>query len=303
MPKKLTVEVDADVTRAKRKVQELADTEGGGAGGGVSAVSVEADRLSRTLKETSASAQRLGEKAKMSSDQVVGMTRAFAGLAIGMAATYAAQRFGNDSTMGRVIGYAGSGVSGATAGAMAGKVGGVVGMVAGAIIGGAAGIYGEYDKNDRADEEKAKQARELREANLESIETWEAARRRTAEFREGLDKLTKSESGLTEAIAKREAEDDRLAKLQRESIDDAKQLARISRERATNASEIDALRAALKASVTKEVPEAFRTSMTALDSLARVGGGTGTGESLRIEKEQLETLKSIERKTGGAQWQ
>ncbi len=303
MAKKLTVEVDADISRAKRKVQELADPGGTGSGGGDAVVSSEADKLARTLKTTADSTQRLGDSAKASREQMVGMTRAFAGLAIGMAATYAARNFGEDSTLGRALGYAGSAVSGGTAGAMAGKVAGPYGIVAGAVIGTASGIYGEYSKNEASDEAKAKAEKELREANLDSIETWEKARARTAAFREELEKLTKSESGLADAIAKREAEDRRLAEAQRESLGDAKKLAALNRERQANAGEMDALRAALKALGSKEVAEAFRPALTAMDSLARVGGGNG-GESLRIERDQLAVLRSIDQKTGkGGTWQ
>lgn len=306
MAKKLTVEVDADISRAKRKVQELADPGGTGSGGGAAVVSSEADKLARSLKATADSTQRLGDSAKASREQMVGMTRAFAGIAIGMAATYAARNFGEDSTVGRALGYAGSAVSGAAAGAMAGKVAGLGGMVAGAVIGTAGGLYGEYSKNSATDEAKAQAEKELREANLESIETWEKARSRTAAFREELEKLTGSESGLADAIAKREAEDRRLADAQRESLGDAKRLSALNRERQANAGEMDALRSALKALGSKEVAEAFRPSLTAMDSLARIGGdmgGGGLNDLASTAREQLATLKSIERKTGGATWQ
>lgn len=303
MAKKLTVEVDADVSRAKRKVQELADTSGTGSGGGAAVVSSEADKLSRSLKDAATNTQRLGDKAKMSSDQVISMTRAFTGLAIGMAATYASRQFGEDSSIGRTIGYVGSTVTGATTGAMAGKVLGPHGIAVGAVVGAVGGAYGQYSQNAKTDEEKAKAAKELRDANLESIETWEKARARTAAFREELEKLTKSESGLADAIAKREAEDRRLADAQRESLADAKKLSALNRERQANAGEMDALRAALRALGSKEVAEAFRPALTAMDSLARVGGGNG-GESLRIERDQLAVLRSIDQKTGkGGTWQ
>ena len=304
MAKKLKIEADLDISRAKRKVQELADPGGDGAGGGAAVVSSEADKLARSLKTTADNTQRLGDSAKASREQMVGMTRAFAGLALGMAATYAANRYGDDSKIGRAIGYGASAMSLGGSGAMAGKVLGGPGMVAGAILGAGAGIYGEYSKNANADAEKAKAEKELREANLESIETWEKARARTAAFREELEKLTKSESGLADAIAKREAEDRRLADAQRESLGDSKKLSALNRDRQANAGEMDALRAALKALGSKEVAEAFRPSIMSMDSLARVGGGAGAGgESLRIEREQLDVLKKIERKTGGATWQ
>lgn len=304
MAKKLTVEVDADVSRAKRKVQELADTSGTGSGGGAAVVSSEADKLSRSLKDAAANTQRLGDKAKMSSEQVVSMSRAFTGLAVGMAATYAASRYGDDSAFGRGVGYVSAAAMGAIAGADAGKYFGPKGMAVTAVAGAGMGVYSEYEKNAKTDEEKAKAAKELRDANLESIETWEKARARTAAFREELEKLTKSESGLADAIAKREAEDRRLAEAQRESLGDAKRLSALNRERQANAGEMDALRAALKALGSKEVAEAFRPALTAMDSLARVGGGAGGGESLRIERDQLAVLRSIDQKTGkGGTWQ
>ena len=305
MAKKLTVEVDADVSRAKRKVQELADAGGGGSGGGSAVVSSEADKLSRSLKDAAANTQRLGDRSKASADQLVGMTRAFTGLAIGMAATYASRQFGDDSSIGRAIGYVGSTVTGATTGAMAGKVLGPQGMAVGAVVGAVGGAYGQYSQNAKTDEEKAKAEKELRDANLESIETWEQARARTAAFREELEKLTKSESGLSDAIAKREAEDRRLADAQRESLGDAKRLSALSRERQANAGEMDALRSALKALGSKEVAEAFRPALGAMDSLARIGGDMGGGEAVAVARDQLAVLKSIDAKTknGGAAWQ
>jgi len=301
MSKKLTIEVDADVSKAKRKVKEIA---AGGTGGDVSSA---AENAAGALNKVAKSSQQLGDRAKASSEQLVGMTRAFAGLAVGMAATYAARQFGEDSTVGRALGYAGSAVNGATAGAMAGKVLGPWGIVAGAAVGGAGAIYSQHGQYAKSDEEKAKAEKELREANLESIETWEKVRARTAAFKDELEKLTKSESGLQEAIKAREKVDADLARQQRAAIGDTKQLNRLNRERQTNAAEIDALAAALK-SLTTHPTTAYRTDMGAVDALARVGGGMGSGNDIaelaRTSKEQLNTLKSIDAKSGkGGNWQ
>lgn len=307
MAKKVVLDVDADVTKAKRKVREVVESGGGTAPGGSDAISPAAEKAATALSKAAKSTQELGEKSKASADQLVGMTRAFTGLAVGMAATYAARQFGEDSTVGRAIGYVGSAVSGGSAGAMAGKVAGPYGMVAGAVIGTGAGIYGQYASNSKADEEKAKAEKELREANLESIEVWEKARARTQAFKEELERLTKSESGLKEALAQRKKVDEDLAEKQRAAIGDSKQLARLNRDRQTNAGEMDALAAALKSLTSAAPASIYRASMDATDSLARIGGSMGAGNDMatlaRTSREQLSVLKSIDGKAGkGGVW-
>lgn len=306
MAKKITLDVDADVSKARRKVREVAETGGGAATGGADIVSPAAERAASAMTKAAKSTQELGERSRASAEQLVGMTRAFTGLAVGMAASYAAKQFGEDSAIGRGVGYFGSAVSGATTGAMAGKALGPWGMAAGAIIGAGTGAFGKYSEYSKADEEKAKAEKELRDTNLESIETWEKARARTLAFKQTLEALTKSQSGLAAEIEKRKDADIELAKQQREAIGDTTKLNALNRERQTNASEIDALSALLKAAAGGG---AYRASIGGADALSRIGGDFGGGrdtfrELAQTGKDQLNVLKRIESKTGGSTtWQ
>ena len=85
MAKKLTVEVDAETTKAKRKIQELADAGGSSSPGGPSSpVPPAADRTAKALNQ-------LSKSATDGSANLRSMTKVFGGMAIRMATNYAAQ--------------------------------------------------------------------------------------------------------------------------------------------------------------------------------------------------------------------
>jgi hypothetical protein len=231
------------------------------------------------------------------------LVRGFAGMGIGMAMKWAANRYEEEGALGKTLRYGGSLVSGASEGAMLGAQAGPKGAVVGAVVGGAKGLAGEYLDDEGDERRKAKAEREQREENMRSIEAWERARARTQKFREELENLTRAQSGIEEAIARRVAEDGRLGAAMRGAANDTKALSRLQAERQANAGELDALRAALKGGRMSS----WSLNTDGGDALARIGGSFGGGSPVAEMGREMKgihtTLKSIERKTGGATWQ
>lgn len=139
--------------------------------------------------------------------------------------------------------------------------------------------------------------------------------KRTREWKATIDALNNTETSLTERqkelqaeIAKRE---ERERELKRGLAGEAgiggddKNFNKLSAERARNASEIDALKALAKQLEKEGKKErgGSAADYSAFDSLARIGGNFAGSEQgfrdlQRTNEAQLETLKSIERKTG-----
>ena len=146
MAKKLRVEVEADTTKAKRTLEELAN---GAGSSGVDSVGNAAERAARSLDKVSRSAGEAAEEAGKSSASMTRLVRSFAGIGASMAAGYAANHM--DPGVGRTsLGYASSILAGASTGAMMGSMIPGIGTAAGAIVGGAAGagkeFLGNYDR-------------------------------------------------------------------------------------------------------------------------------------------------------------
>ena len=301
--KKLTIEIDADVSKAKRKVSEIAPSGGAPGAGAAGDVAPSAERTARALDKAAAGAERLGGAAQTSAGNMAALVRGFAGMGIGMAMKWAANRYEEEGALGKTLRYGGSLISGAAEGAMLGGRAGPKGAVVGAVVGGAKGLAGEYMDDEGDEKRKAKAEREQREENMRSIEAWERARARTQKFREELENLTRAQSGTEEAIAKREDEDRRLGAAMRDAANDTKALADLQRDRQANAGELDALRAALKGGR----KSSWSLNTDGGDALARIGGSFGGGSPVAEMGREMKgihtTLRSIERKTGGATWQ
>ena len=299
MPKKLTVEVDAETTKAKRKLKELAtegtagsaDAGGRNARGAASAVADQADATAKSLK-------RLDDSTGSLNGKMVNVTRAFAGMAVGMAASYASRYFAEGSTGRNVMDYSGAIMTGASGGAAAGMALGPKGAVVGGIIGGASGAVNTYMSKDSAVKDGLKDF-EKSEKIFESVKAWQQKLRELTEHldrdevQQIIDNLKKSETlfkaQTTTAIKEGRFSD--AADLQRNLGD----------VRSRTAALEQLLRNANKA-------PSIRESTSALDSLSRLGaGGFGGGDyarqQLETQKEQLSVLKSIEQKSGGATWQ
>lgn len=301
--KKLRAELEVDTSKARQKVREIAGDGGAPGAGAAGDVAPSAERAARALDKAAAGAEKMGQSAQTSAGQLASVIRGFAGMGVGLAMKWAATRYEEEGAVGKTLRYGGSFISGAAQGAMLGKAGGGWGAVIGAAVGGAHGLANEAMDDEGDEKRKAKAEAEQREENLRSIDAWEKARARTQAFREELESLTKAQSGIEEAIAKRAAEDERLGKAMREAANDTKALSRLQAERAANASEMDALVAAMR----RGGASSWRLDTSAGDALSRIGGSFGGGSPVadmgREVKGIHSTLKSIERKTGGATWQ
>ena len=304
--KNLTITVDADVTPAKRKVASL-----GGELGGAGPVGGAADKAAKSMEKAAKSVGDLGEASNKATVNALNFARGFAGMAAGMAMTYAARSLPQGRTRDAVE-YAGSAIAGAGAGASAGAALGPHGMAIGALIGGAGGIAKNFlDKSG----EKAAWTKE-----------WETSERRFQEARDwkktfsDLTEVGKNLTGLSDKIKAAEEELEKYKKAEesiRESVAEfgAKgeydNAAHQRESLAENRSRQEQLESAIKQMKALETNvNTPRADTSALDALSKLGGsftGMGASSMRELEKqgtEQLDVLKSIERETGGgAVWQ
>ena len=338
MAKKLTVEVDAETTKAKRKLQELADS--GGSTAGADAVASAANRAAKELGNVAKNAKSLGTEATNSSASLKTMIRSFAGIGAGMAAGYAANYMapGVGKTS---MGYLSAMAIGAATGAQLGSYIPGVGMVVGAGIGAAAGAGKQWLDNGKSEkdwfsqyaagEQTLKEARtwadlfseltsvksnfkgldgldELK-AQLESVQ---AASERTSKT---IEELKKAEAAFVEDIAKLGpdkngdfADDGLTADKRIQMATEAANGLALTRQKLSQtegankrfASMIEALEDRIEEF--KTAPEA-RASIEAMDALSRVGGNfagsdSGFRDLQRINEKQVAILEKIEYKTG-----
>lgn len=298
--KKLTAELEVDTTKARQKVREIAET-GGGAGGGVP--TADAERAGKALKN-------LGNEAERAGVNMNNAVKVFAGMGIGLAASYAQSQMEPGSIGSRAVGFLGAAAGGAMQGSVLGPKG--------AILGAAVGLAKEG--MNQAGQDKASE--KAKEEALRSIATWERAREQTLAFKELLESLTKGEGDLADRMAAVTAEIERrkeidanLAETQRWAVknDKSAHLAEATRRRQANASELDALGAALK-QMGAHKGGGGGADWGGVDALSSVGGmfaGAGAGarsveEIAASTAETVKILKEIERNTdggGGATWQ
>ena len=170
--KKLKVELELETAKAKRQAKELEQATGAGgspAPGGKA--SPAADRMADALDKASKSAGKSAESLGKVNSQALQLTKGFAGIAVGMAASYAA----NYATGGTktALQYGGGILSGASAGATMGMAAGPYGAAAGAIVGGLAGGVKTYMDRDAAQSAVAKEYREGEE-RYAAAKDWEA---------------------------------------------------------------------------------------------------------------------------------
>lgn len=177
--RKLTVEIDADETKAKRKLEGL--------GGEVSAGALANTDLSRSSRAIRKFADAT-ESASVSTSRLV---RSFSGLAIGMAATYAKTHMAEGIAR-TSIGYAGSMLAGASMGAM-------VGGAPGAAIGAGLGAAKEWIDNDAA-----------QTAAIKDFDKAEKTYQENLEWEEHFKRLTKSADETRIAIARLKHEEKQL---------------------------------------------------------------------------------------------
>ena len=304
MAKKITVEVDAETTKAKRKIQELAETGGSSAGADASpAIDKAARALSGAAEKTSRSFGKLDEASQGMNRQMISVTRAFAGMATGLAMSYASRYFAEGSTGRNAMDYGGAIISGASSGAMAGMTLGPHGAAVGAAVGGTVGAAKTY--LDKEGEMKA---------HLDEFEKSEQTYRRLAAWQEKLRELSESldrdELVRILKILKSSEGADRgaiISSIKDGRYGEAAEAQRTLAEGRARQQQIEALirRADEKAAAEANKPKSpeMRASIDALDSLARVGGNfagsdAGFRDLQRINEKQVALLEKIEAKTG-----
>ena len=302
MAKKLTVEVDAETTKAKRKLAELAQ------GGGDAAESA-ANRTARAMDNAARSTSRLSQAAQEGSANLRATAKVFGGMAVRMAASYAAQSMPEGSRERVAVDAGGAAIAGALQGSVAGPIG--------ALAGGLMGLT-QALMNANAEERARKEAiYATNAANREQLETMLTAEERTEKFKESLKELTSIEDAgerkarIQAALEGKRADlaknaDELTGQSNKFQGDDAK-FREAMGERSALKGEISQLAALLEKKDT--TPADFRSSMSALDALSRIGGNFGGGDlgrdQLNVQREMAATLKSIEQKAngGGGIWQ
>lgn len=259
MARKLRVELDVDAENAKRKVKnaigEASATGGASVSGGASGA---ADEAAKSLKN-------LGSAAKETNVNMKSVAKAFTGIGVGLATSYAASYMkpgaGRDA-----VEYGASALTGAAMGAM---VGGPVG----AVVGGAAGIAKTYlDKEGERrqlseDFEKSEKIYSAAKAQMDRLAELTDTRKgggtvaSLAALRKGMENYEKSvESFVAEVrkeLEKSSIDKDRIADLRR-NIGYSRQMA-------------ERYKAAIE-QIEAKGSGAFRGSTSATDSLQKIGG-------------------------------
>ena len=110
--RKLKVELELETARAKAQAKSLAETAGGG-----SASSAGGARLGAALDKAAKSAEKTASSFDGMNGRAAQLTRGFAGIAVGMATSYAANYVTNPNAKAGLE-YTGSAVTGAVGGAM-----------------------------------------------------------------------------------------------------------------------------------------------------------------------------------------
>ena len=105
--KKLKAELEIETEKAKQKMRGLEKS-----GGASSGMGTAADQASRHIRA-------LGESAKTANVNMKGVVKAFGGMAVGLAGSYAAAHVRNPNVS-AALDYAGSALAGASMGAMVG---------------------------------------------------------------------------------------------------------------------------------------------------------------------------------------
>ena len=300
MAKKLTVEVDAETTKAKRKIQELADAGGSSAGADASpAIDKAARALSGAAEKTSRSFGKLDEASQGMNRQMISVTRAFAGMATGLAMSYASRYFAEGSTGRNAMDYGGAIISGASSGAMAGKALGPQGAAVGAVVGGTVGAAKTYlDKEGEMESRLADF--EKSERIFAGISAWQTKLRELSEQMntEEIKTILANLKNTEQTFKTRTVEAIKGERYQ-EAADYQRNLGDVRQKQ----QQLEALLRKAEAEAKKPSTPEARASMDALDSLARVGGNfagsdAGFRDLQRVNEKQVALLEKIEAKTG-----
>lgn len=306
MAKKLTVEVDAETLKAKRKIQELADAGGSSAGADASpAIDRAARALSGAAEKTSRSFGKLDEASQGMNRRMISVTRAFAGMATGLAMSYASRYFAEGSTGRNAMEYGGAMLAGGSSGAMAGSAFGPAGAAIGA-AGGAAIAAGKTYLDKEGEMESRLADFEKSERIFAGISAWQAKLRELSEQMNTEEiKTTLANLKDTEQTFKTRTVEAIKGERYQEAADYQRNLGDVRQRQ----QQLEALLRKAEAEAQKPYTPEARASMDALDALARIGGDASGAnlsqeqlrvgqEQLRIQREMAEGIKSL----NGGRW-
>ena len=303
MPKKITVEVDADTTEAKRKLQELAQI--GGSPTGAGATGTSAKNVARDLNSAASAAKKLAYSTYEGNANIRAMTKVFGGMAIRMAAGYAASNMEQGSAGQMAVKGLGEVAGGAIAGAAFGPLG--------ALAGGLMGLTSALMEASQAEKERQQR---IADATFDYKKS-EHDYRSSKDFAEQLKGLTEVVKSFTDFsgriqqindVLKHYQDVEETLKSKIEEFIKSGDLEKANMERgylSSNRSRQDQLVAArerLEKMAENQKPEE-RVSMAALDSLAKIGGNfagsdQGFRDLQRVNEKQVALLEKIEAKTG-----
>ena len=255
--KKLKVEVELETAKAKQQLGRMGD------GAGVSSPT-----------PSMRSADKLAEATSINTRQMMSMTRAFSGMALGLAASYSSRFFTQGSTAEKILGYGGAAITGASAGAMMGAAAGPVGMAVGGLAGAGLSLGKEYLDRDKAKSDALDAFREA-ESVLELNEEFEAMMKRITSPFNG-ESITVKLARLSDEYVNEIEMIEELKKLVEEQIGDGDL-------KGAKESEAELARARQRKSAIFSVAEKMdnsrtgpsRASMIATDALMKLGGGFG----------------------------
>jgi len=298
MPKKVTVEVDAETTKAKRKLQELAQT--GGSSAGADAVGSSAKSAARGLDNAASAANKLSKATTEGSANLRAMTKVFGGMAVRMATSYAASNMAEGSTGQTAV----KGLGDVAGGAIAGSAFGPLGALAGGLM----GLTSALMEASQAEKERQQRIADATFDYKKSEHDYRSDKEFAAKLK-GLTEVDRGVESLSERIRQidgllehyRDVEKDLQGKI--EGFIGSGQLDKANMERgylADNRSRQDRLAAARERLERMAERGAPRVPTAALDSLSRIGGrfaGGGSAESVRelgrIGEKQLSLLADI----------
>lgn len=307
MSKKLTIEVDADVSKAKKRLQK--DLGRGIETPGGSAVEISSKKAAEGLEKVATSASKFSSAAENTASKMGAAVKMFSGMAIQMASSYAANHLDPTSMAGMSMSIGGN----MFGGAMSGAAFGPWGAIAGALLGAGKGALENLDQQEIVEKQlqATKEAWEQHEKNFEYASYWAKKLKElsniTKKNQQSQIKAIEDELRFVDEDTKRikgKIERD-LAAGNMEEV--AKDTAALDRTRSI-ANSLGALLENAKKKI--DEIESPRSSTSALNALARIGGGN-TGKDygqLQVDllREAVIAMQSIDSKTksgGGATWQ
>ena len=264
-----------------------------------------AKKLSGTFGDLSKDLDKASDSAKRMDGSTKQLVRGFTGLAVGLAGSYAASHMKQGAARDAVE-YGTSAISGASAGAMMGSVIPGLGTAVGAIAGGAVGLGKTWlDKSG----EKSKYTEEW-----ERSEEDYKLNKEYADFIMALTDMSDKTKSITDRLETAKEQLDASKKTEVEQVAEVNKMIKEGRYDDANIqrgylSQNRSRQAQLETLIKRWEDQldkgGVRASLGAVDALSRLGGDFtgGGGQGMDIQKEQLDVLRSIDRKTGGtAKW-